>query len=76
MKKAEKHKFIQSGTDKIVQVMFGDFGSFGWNADTKNPAVVELFASKKLSLPEKILAAEVMLVKFKAKLLEEIISPD
>lgn len=75
-KAADKHRLIQNGTDRIVQVMFSDHGSFGWNADTKNPVAIELFATKKLTLPEKILAVEVMLAKLKAKLLEEIISPE
>jgi hypothetical protein len=75
MKAAKRHEFITSETDRAVKVMFGDFGSFGWNADKYNPAVVELFGTKKLSLPEKLLAAEVMLAKLKAKLLEEIIDP-
>ena len=61
-------------TSRIVTVMFGDHGGFGWNADTKNPAVIELFCDKKLSEAMKLGAVEMLVTKFKTKLLKEAMS--
>ena len=69
-------KDINEITDRIVTVMFGDHGSFGWNAETRNPGVTELFCDKKLSEAKKLAGAEMLVAKFKAQLLKEILEDE
>jgi len=73
--KTKRAEFVKEETDRMVKAIFGDKGPFGWNADIFCPAAVELFCSKKTPMADQLAAAEIFLAKFRARFLQEIITP-